>query len=182
MELSSGELSEITSAYSWSVTRDLYWKRIYEKTASLFCTAAESGAVLSGAPEETVQALRAYGYNLGLAFQIVDDILDFDGTEEEFGKPVGNDLLQGTLTLPTILLMERYPDDNPVKRLFQNVEPDGNLKRAVEMIQSLDIIPQAYSIAAELHGKAVQALEHLPDSIYKRSLVDLAAYAMERRR
>jgi heptaprenyl diphosphate synthase/octaprenyl-diphosphate synthase len=181
-ELSTGELMEQFGAYKWGLSMEEYKERIYNKTASLFRTAAESGAILSGAPDETVRALDSYGYNIGMAFQIVDDILDFEGTEEEFGKPVGNDLLQGTLTLPTILLMERYPDDNPVKRLFQNVEPDGNLKRAVEMIQSLDIIPQVYSIAAELHQKAVQALEPLPDSIYKRSLVDLAAYAMERRR
>ena len=112
MELSQGELSEIFAAFDPAFSRDLYWKRIYEKTASLFCTAAESGAVLSGGPEDMVQCLKAYGHNLGMAFQIVDDILDFEGTEEEIGKPVGNDLLQGTLTLPTLLLMERYPDDN----------------------------------------------------------------------
>ena len=118
MELSRGELSEIFAAYNFTADRDPYWKRIYEKTASLFSTAAESGAVLSGGPESLVQSLKTYGHNLGMAFQIVDDILDFQGTEEEIGKPVGSDLRQGTLTLPTILLMERYPDDNPVEKLF----------------------------------------------------------------
>ena len=182
MELSSGELSEISTAFDWRVTRELYWKRIYEKTASLFCTAAESGAVLSGAPEDTVQALRTYGYNIGLAFQIVDDILDFQGTEEEIGKPVGNDLLQGIVTLPSILLMERYPDENPVRKLFEDVGADGHLQRTLEMVQNLDIIPETYAIAQGLHDKAVRALEPLPDSIYKRSLLELAAHAMERRR
>lgn len=181
MELSSGELSEISSAYKWNIPRESYWQRIYDKTASLFSTAAESGAVLSGAPESLVQSLKSYGYNLGMAFQIVDDILDFQGTEEEIGKPVGNDLLQGTITLPSILLMERYPDDNPIKSFFENVEADGNLKRAVEMIQNSDIIPQSYAVAADLCHKATQALEALPDSSYKRSLADLAAYVMERR-
>lgn len=181
MELSSGELSEISAAYNWNIPRESYWQRIYNKTASLFSTAAESGAILSGAPESLVQSLKSYGYNLGMAFQIVDDILDFQGTEAEIGKPVGNDLLQGTITLPTILLMERYPDDNPVKNLFQNVEHDGNLKQAIDMIQNSDIIPQSYAIAADLCHQATQALEHLPDSAYKRSLVDLAAYVMERR-
>ena len=120
MELSSGELSEILDAYKPNISREPYWKRIYHKTASLFCTSAESGAILSGAPEDQVQSLKSYGYNVGMAFQIVDDILDFNGTEEEVGKPVGNDLLQGTLTLPSILLMEQYPDNNPVKRFFEN--------------------------------------------------------------
>ena len=181
MELSSGELSEISAAFNWNIPRESYWRRIYDKTASLFSTAAESGAVLSGAPENLVQSLKSYGYNLGMAFQIVDDILDFQGTEKEIGKPVGNDLLQGTITLPSILLMERYPNDNPIKKLFENVEADGNLKQAIEMIQNSDIIPQSYSVAADLCHKATQALELLPESSYKRSLVDLAAYVMERR-
>ena len=181
MELSSGELSEISAAFNWNIPRESYWQRIYDKTASLFSTAAESGALLSGAPENLVQSLKSYGYNLGMAFQIVDDILDFQGTEEEIGKPVGNDLLQGTITLPSILLMERYPNDNPIKKLFENVENDGNLKLVIEMIQNSDIIPQSYSVAADLCHKATQALETLPDSSYKRSLVDLAAYVMERR-
>jgi geranylgeranyl pyrophosphate synthase len=181
MELSSGELSEISAAFNWNIPRESYWQRIYDKTASLFSTAAESGAVLSGAPEDLVQALKSYGYNLGMAFQIVDDILDFQGTEEDMGKPVGNDLLQGTITLPSILLMERYPDDNPIKKLFEDVKNDANLKRAIEMIQNSDIIPQSYSVAADLCRKATDALETLPDSSYKRSLVDLAAYVMERR-
>jgi len=181
MELSSGELSEISASFNWNIPRESYWQRIYDKTASLFSTAAESGAVLSGAPENLVQSLKSYGYNLGMAFQIVDDILDFQGTEDEVGKPVGNDLLQGTITLPSILLMERYPNDNPIKKLFESVEKDDNLKRVIEMIQNSDIIPQSYSVAADLSHKATQALETLPDSSYKRSLADLAAYVMERR-
>ena len=85
------------------------------------------------------------------------------------------------LGMPSILLMERYPDGNPIKRLFENIEADGNLKQAIEMIQNSDIIPQSYSMAADLCHKATQALEPLPDSSYKRSLVDLATYVMERR-
>ncbi len=182
MELSKGELSEIFDAFKWSLGRERYWQRIYEKTASLFSTAAESGAVLSGGPESLVQSLKTYGHNLGMAFQIVDDILDFQGTEEEIGKPVGSDLRQGTLTLPTILLMERYPDDNPVEKLFAQVEPEKSLKRAVEMIQNSDIIPEATSIATDFCRAATQALEPLPENAYKHSLIDLAAYVMERRR
>ena len=182
MELSKGELSEIFLAFNPAFSRDLYWERIYEKTASLFSTAAESGAVLSGAPEALVQCLKAYGHNLGMAFQIVDDILDFEGTQEEFGKPVGNDLLQGTVTLPTLLLLERYPDDNPVVKLFRDGDSDGNLQRAVDMVQSTGIIPEATSIAMDFSRSAIEALDPLPDNTYKRSLVELARFVMERRR
>ncbi len=181
MELSSGELSEISTAFNWDISREAYWQRIYDKTASLFSTAAESGAVLSGAPESLVQSLKSYGYNLGMAFQIVDDILDFQGTEEEIGKPVGNDLLQGTITLPSILLMEQYPDDNPIKSFFDNRESEVSLRKAIEMIQNSDIIPQSYAVASDLCAKATQALDSLPDSSYKHSLNTLASYVMERR-
>lgn len=181
MELSSGELAEISSAFNWDVSRESYWQRIYEKTASLFCTAAESGAILSGAPENLVQSLKSYGYNLGMAFQIVDDILDFQGNEEEVGKPVGNDLLQGTITLPSILLMERYPNDNPIKDLFQDAGSGSKLKRTIEMIQNSDIIPKSYSIAADLCYKATQALKPLENSAHRQSLADIATYIIERR-
>ncbi len=83
MELASGELSEMVESHDRHQTREQYLRRIYNKTASLFTTASESGAVLSGVSEDVVQALKAYGYNLGMAFQMVDDILDFDGTPEE---------------------------------------------------------------------------------------------------
>ena len=71
---------------------------------------------------EEREALRAYGLNVGMAFQVVDDILDFAGDEEEMGKPIGSDLMQGTLTLPSLLLMERHPKDNPVRKRVSNEE------------------------------------------------------------
>ena len=98
-ELATGELMESFGAFKCDRGMDDYNARIYNKTASLFRTAAECGAILSGAPESTVQAFVQYGRSLGMAFQIVDDILDFDGAEAEVGKPVGHDLLQGTLDL-----------------------------------------------------------------------------------
>ena len=181
MELSSGELSEILDAYKPNISREPYWRRIYHKTASLFCTSAESGAILSDAPETQVQSLKSYGYNVGMAFQIVDDILDFHGTEEEVKKPVGNDLLQGTLTLPSILLMEQYPDDNPVKRLFENGNSENDLEKAVDMAQKSSIISQSYDIANEFCNRALESLEELPDSDSKNSLRNLASYIMIRR-
>ena len=181
MELSSGELSEILDAYKPIISREPYWRRIYHKTASLFCTSAESGAVLSDAPENQVQSLKSYGYNVGMAFQIVDDILDFHGTEEEIKKPVGNDLLQGTLTLPSIMLMEQYPDDNPVKRVFENGNSENDLEKAIDMVQNSTIISQSYDIANEFCNRALESLEGFPDSDSKNSLSNLASYIMSRR-
>ena len=94
---------------------------------------------MSQAPGKSAKVLKEYGYNLGIAFQIVDDIMDFIGTEEEVGKPVGSDLAQGTLTLPAMLLLERYPENNPVKELFQNRDKQKNIKLAIELVRSSSI-------------------------------------------
>lgn len=182
MELSSGELFELFSAFDWNLTREDYLKRIYNKTASLFCTAAESGAILSGASEDIVQALHQFGYNIGMAFQIVDDILDFQGTEAAVGKPVGNDLLQGTLTLPALLLLERYPQDNPIKALSHDQDREASMRRAVEMIQNSSIIHDSYAVVHDYRDKAVAALHQLPDNRARQALLELASYVMERRK
>lgn len=182
MELSTGELMERFTAYDPQLSREDYWERIYNKTASLFSTAAESGAVLSGAPEPAVQGLKAYGKYVGMAFQIVDDILDFEGVSEEVGKPVGSDLAQGTLTLPAIMLLERFPQDNPIPLLFQGSDREANLRRALDLVQSGTIIQDAYGVAADFCRQATEALAPLRDSPSKRHLLDIAAYVLERRR
>ena len=184
MELSSGELLEYFNINNWRQSREDYNDRIYRKTASLFRTAAETGAILSGSPEETVQALHNYGYNIGMAFQIVDDILDVEGSAEEIGKPVGNDLLQGVLTLPAIMLMERYPDENPVEELFRNGNQDGgkSLSRTLDMIQNSKIIEDCYAITRDYCHKAAESIEPLSGGSSQRSLLDLSAYVTERTR
>ena len=182
MELSSGQLMEYCNSYNWKVSRQVYEERIYRKTASLFKTAAESGAILGGAPEEAVQALSAYGYNIGMAFQIVDDILDVRGNADEIGKPVGNDLLQGVLTLPTIMLLERYSNENPIKELFANRGQQSYLKEALGMIQGSSIVNECYAEAEGYCARAKEAISPLPKSPALTSLQTLANYVTERRR
>ena len=181
-DLATGELIEGFGTFQWDHTYEQYKERIYSKTASLFRTAAESGAILSGAPESTIQALSRYGYSLGMAFQIVDDILDFDGTQEEVGKPVGHDLLQGVLTLPSMLLLKRYPDNNPVIPLFRGEDPEGNRLKTLEMIHDSNIIEESFAVARDFCNNAFSALEQLPDIEERRSLLGLASYVLERRR
>ena len=106
MELSLGELQEMEINFDWETNLSNYLERIYNKTASLFSTSAQSGAILSGCDEESIKSLQSYGYNIGMAFQIVDDILDFQGKEDEVGKPTGSDLSNGILTLPSIYALE----------------------------------------------------------------------------
>ena len=184
MELSSGELLELFNSNNWKQSRGDYDDRIYRKTASLFRTAAETGAILSGAPEDAVRALLSYGYNMGMAFQIVDDILDVQGDTEEIGKPVGHDLTQGVLTLPAIMLMERYPHENPIEEFFKRdgQDADETLKKALDMIQNSDIIQHCYTIARDYCIKASQALDSLDDGDARRALLELSSYIMERTR
>ena len=182
MELASGQLMEYFTAFDAAQARDLYNDRIYRKTASLFCTASESGAVLGEAPELEVQALRDYGYNIGMAFQVGDDLLDFQGDASNLGKPVGSDLLNGVLTLPTIMLMERYPEDNLVPSLFQDPSNDSKLQMVVEVINNSTILQDCEQVVQDYCDKACQTLQLLPDCDPKRSLLELADYVIDRRR
>ena len=182
MELASGQMMEYFTAFDASQARDLYNDRIYRKTASLFCTASESGAVLGEATEDEVQALRDYGYNIGMAFQVADDLLDFQGDASNLGKPVGSDLLNGVLTLPTIMLMERYPNDDLVQSLFQERSNDAKLQKVVEVINNSTILPDCEQVVQDYSDQARQALQALPDCDPKRSLLDLADYLIARRR
>ncbi len=181
MYLSRGELQERLGAYDWTTGRGDYYQRIRQKTASLFTTAAESGAILSGAPEETVTRFHIFGYCLGMAFQIIDDILDFQGTESEVGKPVGADLAQGVLTLPAILLQERYPEEDPVKAIFQSRGDERPLRRALEMINNSSVIEDAYAVATDFCRQAEEALSPLPDTPYRRALMELPPYVLVRK-
>jgi len=182
MTISSGELNQAFSAFNLEQTRQQYLQRISSKTACLLSLATESGAILSQAPEKSVAALKGYGHNLGIAFQIVDDILDFIGTEEEMGKPVGSDLAQGTLTLPAILLLERYPEDNPVRRLFQNEDRQRNIELVMELVRNSSITEECYAVASDYCAQACHNLSLLPDNASRRSLIELADYVVKRRK
>jgi geranylgeranyl pyrophosphate synthase len=181
MAMASGELRQDMSAYSYGQDTMQYFQRIGGKTASLFATSAEGGALVAGASKEWTAALRDYGENLGMAFQVVDDILDFAGDEEEMGKPTGSDLMEGTLTLPSLLLMERYPDDNPVKHLFTNRDRDEHLAEAIAMIRDSDILEESNTVARDFRDRAVAALDPLPDNADRAALIDIADFVLGRR-
>lgn len=182
VKMSAGQLRELLSAYNWRQNRQDYYERIDSKTASLFSLSTEAGAILSQAPEEAVEALKNYGHNLGMAFQIVDDILDIIGDEAELGKPVGSDLLQGTLTLPAILLMENHPGDNPLREVFEKRGDRAEVERVIEMIRNSPIVEECYRIAAAFSAHACRALEGLPENPCRRSLLDLADFLIARRK
>jgi octaprenyl-diphosphate synthase len=180
LAMASGELEQDMTAYDYNRTTRQYFHRIAGKTASLFAAAAEGGAIVSAAPQAWRRALRNYGESVGLAFQIVDDVLDFVGDEAEMGKPIGSDLLQGTLTLPSLLLMERCPLDNPVKRFLRHRRNQRYLAEAVEMVQSSGVLDECYRVASDFCDRAHTALQALPDGTARESLDAIADYMLRR--
>ena len=182
MTISGAELEQASRAFNLSETREQYYQLIAGKTACLFSTATQSGAILSQAPEKMVEKLKDYGYNLGMAFQIVDDILDFIGQDREMGKPVGNDLSQGTLTLPAILFLEKHPVENPIEKIFHGKKDDVYLKLAIEMICNSPIIEECYSIANSFCSRACDAIEGLPQNPARSSLIELTDYIIQRKK
>ncbi len=181
MELSSGELQEMSEARNPNQTMEGYLARIYDKTASLFMTAGESGAILSGASEAHVKALRSYGYNLGMAFQVVDDILDIDGAEEEIGKPIGSDLANGVVTLPTLIAMQSAARKPAIERALKRPGDETALKEAVSVIQNEAVLRASYEFANKYCVKALNGLAALPQNASRDSLEELIGHVQVRR-
>ena len=179
MIISGGELREASTHFEPGRARDNYYKWISDKTACLFVMAAECGSVLSGCPEDQVLALKDYAQNFGLAFQIIDDILDFVGDQSALGKPVGSDLNEGAMTLPTVIYLQHNPDDRVIYRVI--VERDKSLvPEAVAKIRASGAIDECKKIAREFYEKASGSLDKLPDCDARKSLKALVAYVIER--
>lgn len=184
MTMAKGELNQDISAYNPATgnLRD-YYQRIFGKTASLFATAGQSGALMAASAAATVDALHTYGRNLGMAFQIVDDILDFTGDAAQLGKPVGGDLLAGTLTLPAILVIEDDPEGNPVRRLFAAESPDAQrhaLQEVLERIERAHVLDRSMAVALQWRDGALQALAALPPNDHRQALEAIAGFVTHR--
>ena len=183
MTICNGELNQIFSSDEGQLTRECYYQRIYSKTASLFAASTEAGAVLGGATQTEARALRDYGYNLGMAFQIVDDVLDFAGNEGDLGKPIGSDLRQGIITLPTIYFLEAHPGDETVTRVLSSRdEGDDEVRAAVEMIKESGAIESSIAEAKRFAARSRDALFILPHNDYRQAMLDLADFVVERRK
>ena len=136
---------------------------------------------MSGAPESCSQSMRSYGHNLGMAFQVVDDILDFDGTEEEIGKPIGSDLANGVVTLPTLIAMQRRSCCDAVKRVLANPDDEDLMEEVVSLIQNESVLDESYEFASRYCEKALANLSGLPPCPSRDSLEELVSHVQVRR-
>lgn len=181
MTIVSGELRQLFGEAARRQTREDYFKRIYAKTASMFELATEAAGVLIGAAEDEILALRQYGHNLGIAFQIMDDVLDFIGDASQVGKPVANDLRQGIITLPVIDYLDGQPHDRRVADLLHNGQTsDEQILPIVAEVRASGAIDRAVAEARDYVRLAQQTLLPLPDNEARQSMLAVADYVVAR--
>jgi geranylgeranyl pyrophosphate synthase len=177
----NGELTQLFTARGLT-SRENYYKRIYAKTASLIEMTTRVAAMISPVDETVIESMRVYGYNLGMAFQIADDVLDFTGDQREVGKPVGSDLLQGLITLPAIYYAEAHPDDPDVICLTSGCYSEHErMERLVQTVRKSSGVKKSLDEAQEYIQKAIQPLAGMPEKVERKALEDLARYTVTRK-
>jgi geranylgeranyl pyrophosphate synthase len=176
-----GELRQAFSARNWSQPKEGYYERIYGKTAALFELATRAPAVLGGAPVSLEESLRRFGYHLGMAFQIIDDILDFTADEATLGKPAGSDLRSGIITLPVYFYIQQpQRREQVVSQIEGRPTGDPIVDDVVALIRDSDAIAQAHDEARTFIDAALADLEDLPAIVERDALADIARYVVER--
>ncbi|NPV92229.1 MAG: heptaprenyl diphosphate synthase [Firmicutes bacterium] len=176
VKMVEGEIQQLLTAYDTQQSVKDYLDRIRRKTALLISTSFQLGAIANGAPEESVKALVRYGYYLGMAFQITDDILDLTSTEEVLGKAVGSDLTQGILTLPVIYAL-REERGSALKELIERLQGgEAVIQEALQEVYQSSGIERARGFVERYIAKAQRELEKLPDRPAKRTLGSLAEF------
>lgn len=176
----AGELQQQFTDWTRRSTRDDYFRRIYAKTASMFVLAATAAGVIGGANETHIAALHDYGRDLGMAFQIMDDILDFTGEQASIGKPVGNDLRRGLITLPTLCYIESSDRDDGIECALRGECDSATYDRLVEHIRNSPAVDQALAEARRIAENARRSLAIFPDNAPRAMLMSLADYTLER--
>lgn len=176
----NGEITQMFSARGVA-SRANYDQRIYAKTASLFELSAGAAAMLSTSDDAVIEKLRGYGYNIGMAFQIVDDILDFTGEQATVGKPVASDLRQGLVTLPALYYLEAFPDDADMKQvLIGDQVSDALINRLVSAVRQSGAIHRAMEDARRYVETGLDLLSGLPECAERTALQEMARYFIDR--
>jgi len=183
LRMAEGQVMELLETDNWQLEREKYMEIITAKTAELFVSACSGGAILSGASTQNRDQLGQFGLNLGITFQLIDDLLDYTSSKEEFGKPVGKDLKEGKITLPLIYTLSEL-EEKEKKRLIQRMKKEKAkgraLTEAVEMVRKGNAVKQVRCEAEDYSQKASTYLENLPDSQAKTDLIELNSFLVSR--
>lgn len=181
-KMTEGEIIQLTTLGRTDLSEIEYFDILQRKTAYLFSSCCEIGAILGKAENVQQSALREYGMNLGKAFQLADDLLDFTAEEEVLGKAAGADLLEGKLTLPLILLIEKEPT---AKKDLEIVMLEGNYEKVsrfalLEKLERYNLLEETKLKAYDFAEKAIKNLEVLPKTEYRLALEEIPTYMIER--
>lgn len=176
----NGEITQMFTSRGL-VSREDYLQRIHAKTASMFELATAAAALLSPVDSLVVEDFRTFGYDIGMAFQIVDDVLDFTGEQATVGKPVGSDLRQGLITLPALYYFENNPDESDLRWVVSgNQFADSQMDRLIASIRDSGAIEQSLEEARCYVDRGLEILEKQPESEERDALRDLANYIVRR--
>ncbi len=176
----NGEITQLFSS-KWIANREDYYHRIYAKTASLFEASTTTAAILSNADDQVMGIVKQFGYEIGMAFQIIDDILDFTSEQTTMGKPVASDLRQGVITLPVLYFLETHPNDTDMVNILEsNFCDESCLGRLLTSIRESGAIKLSHDEARRSVQTGLDVLRKLPDNNERRALEDLAAYIVNR--
>ncbi|PIN01827.1 All-trans-nonaprenyl-diphosphate synthase (geranylgeranyl-diphosphate specific) [Handroanthus impetiginosus] len=177
-DFASGEIKQASSLFDCNVQLDEYLTKSYHKTASLIAASTKGAAIFSRVNSEITEQMYEYGKNLGLSFQVVDDILDFTQSTEQLGKPAGSDLAKGYLTAPVLFALEKEPK---LKDIIETKFCEtGSLEEAIHMIKNCGGIERAQELAKEKADQAVKNLQCLPSSSFRLALEQMVRYNLER--
>ena len=181
--IAEGEVLQLRTQNDLETTETAYLEVIQAKTAELFAAASRIGAVLAARPSEEEAALDRFGRSLGIAFQLVDDMLDFSARQTEFGKSIGDDFREGKVTLPILLAFARGDEAERVfwRRALEEMDQHpGDLEHAIELIERRGALAETLLRARGYAATAIDALSIFHDGVERRALVEAAAFATER--
>ena len=179
--ISEGEVQQLVNAKDPSVSEENYFNVIHKKTAVLFQAACETAAVLANTPHPLRLSTRQYGYHVGMAFQLVDDALDYQGDAKALGKNVGDDLTEGKPTLPLIYAMQQGTSSQS-ELIAQAIQSGGleHLEDIITIVNETGALDYTFTIASSHVAKAIEALTPLPENTYSRAMIELAEFAVHR--
>ncbi len=181
--IAEGEVLQLITSNDTETTEDAYLDVISAKTAALFSAACRVGAIVAEAPKAEIEALDSYGRNLGIAFQLIDDALDYSARQATLGKSVGDDFKEGKITLPIVLAFRRgTPEERQfLRRCLEDMEQEeSDLHRAQELIQRHDALADTIERARHYGAKARDALAIFPEGVMKAALIDAVEFTIER--
>ncbi|RKQ37662.1 heptaprenyl diphosphate synthase component II [Oceanobacillus halophilus] len=183
VEVCVGEIEQFKDKFNWDQNLRSYLRRIKRKTALLIATSCQLGAVAAGLTKAEAKKLYKYGYYIGMSYQIIDDILDFTSSAKELGKPAGNDLLQGNITLPVLYAIQNQSFRTHLEKLFKHPESVSGIEmnKIINTLQDTGSIEMSYSLSNQYLQKALRTLDELPNRRAKRTLQDIARYIGKRR-